>query len=219
VPINVRILAATNRDLAQMVEKGTFRKDLYYRLNVVNLRIPSLRERPSDIPMLAGHFMERQNRTRGTSFTLSDDSLRAMAEYSWPGNVRELENAIERAVVLSRTDVITAADLMLDRARGSLPAQATNVAAADNAALSPAVDEADLRAKRAAALEKSGDVGLSEYLDKAAGERIARALAKARGNRAEAARSLGIGRATLYRFMRRLGNESIGEQRDNEPGE
>jgi transcriptional regulator of acetoin/glycerol metabolism len=79
------------------------------------------------------------------------------------------------------------------------------------------MNEADLRSRRAAALEESGDVGLSEYLDKAAGERIARALAK--GNRAEAARSLGIGRATLYRFMRRLGNESIGERRANEPGE
>ena len=92
---------------------------------------------------------------------------------------------------------------------------------ADSAALAaaPPTNEADLRSRRATALEESGDVGLSEYLDKAAGERIARALAKAKGNRAEAARSLGIGRATLYRFMRRLGNESIGEPRTNEPSE
>ncbi len=142
-----------------------------------------------------------------------------LLRHSWPGNVRELENAIERAVVLTRSDVITTADLMLDRVGGSLPAHPASVAPAETSALTPALDEADLRARRAEALEKSGDVGLSEYLDKAAGERIARALAKAKGNRAEAARSLGIGRATLYRFMRRLGNESIGEQRGNEPSE
>ena len=110
---------------------------------------------------------------------------------------------------------------MLDRVGGSPPASAASGVPADNSALAPApeINEADLRARRATALEESGDVGLSEYLDKAAGERIARALAKAKGNRAEAARSLGIGRATLYRFMRRLGNESIGERRAHEPGE
>ena len=217
--INVRVVAATNSSLQEKVAANTFREDLYFRLNVILIQLLPLRERREDILALARNFLARMAAEAGRQMTLDPEAAEVLYKHSWPGNVRELENAIERAVVLSRTDVITAADLMLDRARGSLPAQATNVAAADNAALSPAVDEADLRAKRAAALEKSGDVGLSEYLDKAAGERIARALAKARGNRAEAARSLGIGRATLYRFMRRLGNESIGEQRDNEPGE
>lgn len=111
---------------------------------------------------------------------------------------------------------------MLDRVGGALlPAYQASLIPGDSHALSPvpAVDEADLRARRAAALRLSGDVGLSEYLDKAAGERIARALTKAKGNRAEAARSLGIGRATLYRFMRRLGNESVAERRAHEPGE
>jgi DNA-binding NtrC family response regulator len=124
-------------------------------------------------------------------------------------------------VVLTRADVITTADLMLDRVGGSLPVHLAGAAPAAEPALAPAsqMNEADMRARRATALEESGDVGLSEYLDKAAGERIARALAKAKGNRAEAARSLGIGRATLYRFMRRLGNESIAERSTNEPGE
>jgi DNA-binding NtrC family response regulator len=155
----------------------------------------------------------------GRHMTLDLDAAEILLGHSWPGNVRELENAIERAVVLTRADIITTADLMLDRVGGSLTAAPASVAAANNVALTSAsaTNEADLRTRRAAALEESGDVGLSEYLDKAAGERIARALAKAKGNRAEAARSLGIGRATLYRFMRRLGNESIAERHDNEP--
>jgi transcriptional regulator of acetoin/glycerol metabolism len=109
---------------------------------------------------------------------------------------------------------------MLDRVEASLPTPpAIAPPTSENLALVPPMNEAEVRAHRAAALEESGDVGLSEYLDKAAGERIARALAKAKGNRAEAARSLGIGRATLYRFMRRLGNESFGERRPHEPAE
>jgi len=108
---------------------------------------------------------------------------------------------------------------MLDRVGGALPARTPSEAITNHELGTPVLNEADLRARRAAALEEGGDVGLSEYFDKAAGERIARALAKAKGNRAEAARSLGIGRATLYRFMRRLGSESFGQARGSDPGE
>ena len=97
VPIKARIVAATNRDLAAMVEKGSFRKDLFYRLNVVNLRLPSLRDRREDIPLLAAHFLDRISREHSRKFTLSDEALRTMMRHDWPGNVRELENAIERA--------------------------------------------------------------------------------------------------------------------------
>jgi DNA-binding NtrC family response regulator len=216
--INVCVVAATNSSLQDKVAAGHFREDLYFRLNVILIQLLPLRERREDILALARNFLARMATEAGRHMTL-DPEAAEMLRHSWPGNVRELENAIERAVVLTRSDVITTADLMLDRVGGSLPARPTSVAPVDTSALTPALDEAEVRARRAAALEKSGDVGLSEYLDKAAGERIARALAKAKGNRAEAARSLGIGRATLYRFMRRLGNESIGEQRDNEPSE
>ncbi|MGH7914221.1 MAG: helix-turn-helix domain-containing protein, partial [Candidatus Binataceae bacterium] len=185
---------------------------------------------------LARNFLARMAAEAGRHMTLDSEAAEMLLRHSWPGNVRELENAVERAVVLTSADVITTSDLMLDRVGGSLPIHpapgmpAPGMPAsgapgtgrpADNSALAPmaAMNEAGLRAHRAAALEESGDVGLSEYLDKAAGYRIARALAKAKGNRAEAARSLGIGRATLYRFMRRLGNESTAGQRDNEPGE
>ena len=88
IPINVRILAATNRDLEEGVSQGTFRRDLYYRLNVLSLRIPSLRERRQDIPILATHFLERQSRSSGTDRTLSDEALKAMLAYDWPGNLR-----------------------------------------------------------------------------------------------------------------------------------
>jgi transcriptional regulator with PAS, ATPase and Fis domain len=101
IPIKARIVAATNRDLAVMVEKGTFRKDLFYRLNVVNLRLPSLRDRREDIPLLAAHFLDRISREHGTKFTLSDEALRTMMRHDWPGNVRELENSVERACALS----------------------------------------------------------------------------------------------------------------------
>ena len=111
VPLKARVLAATNRDLSQMVEQGRFRKDLYFRLNVVNLRIPALRERRNDIPTLAAHFLERSQRESGTEHTLSDDALRTLATYSWPGNVRELENCIERACALSSGPILHISDL------------------------------------------------------------------------------------------------------------
>ena len=98
MPINVRILAATNRDLDAAVSQGTFRRDLYFRLNVLTLRIPPLRERKQDIPLLIGNFLERINKAhRDQQHTVGDDALRLMLNYDWPGNVRELENCIERA--------------------------------------------------------------------------------------------------------------------------
>ncbi len=110
--VNVRVIAATNRDLKAMVDKGTFRQDLYYRLNVVSITIPSLKERPEDIPELALTFLTRfseKNAKKIHSFT--PEAMDAMIRYPWPGNVRELMNAVERGVVLTRTDYIGLADL------------------------------------------------------------------------------------------------------------
>ena len=111
VPIRARIVAATNRDLAAMVECGTFRKDLFYRLNVVKLQLPALRNRREDIPLLAAHFLDRISREQGVKLTLSDEALRTIMEHDWPGNVRELENAIERACALSSGPVLSLSDL------------------------------------------------------------------------------------------------------------
>ena len=107
VRVNVRVVAATNRDLLNAVEDGTFREDLYYRLNVVQLEVPPLRARRTDIPLLAHHFLERYAKDNDRHFVgFSDAALRALVGHSWPGNVRELENAIERAVVLTEDDEI-----------------------------------------------------------------------------------------------------------------
>src|SRR5271169_3476242 len=111
IAINVRILAATNRDLEQAVAQGTFRRDLYFRLNVLSLRIPPLRERRQDIPLLVGYFLERLSRSSGAERTLSDEALKAMLAYDWPGNVRELENCLERACAFATGPVINTTDL------------------------------------------------------------------------------------------------------------
>lgn len=111
VPISARVLAATNRNLLEMVEQGKFRKDLYFRLNVVNLRIPPLRNRKEDIPVLAQHFLDRMARETGKQHILSDDTLLLMTEFNWPGNVRELENAIERACALSSGPLLHITDM------------------------------------------------------------------------------------------------------------
>jgi len=112
--VDVRIVAATNRDLAAMVDRQEFRSDLYYRLNVLPLYIPPLRERKEDIPPLAAHFLKRAARETNKQLSgFSDSAVEAMLSYAWPGNVRELENAVERAAVMTRHHVITAGDLMI----------------------------------------------------------------------------------------------------------
>jgi DNA-binding NtrC family response regulator len=112
VKVDVRVVAATNRDLKKLVAEGSFREDLYYRLNVVAIEMPPLRARPSDIPMLASHFLAKYTRENGKSLIgFHDGALERMVRYEWPGNVRELENAVERAVVVSRGEQIRAEDL------------------------------------------------------------------------------------------------------------
>ena len=110
--VDVRVIAATNRNLADLVRQGTFRQDLYYRLNVVAIHLPPLRERVEDIPLLAGHFLKRYSQESGKSVTaISDRAMELLCAYSWPGNIRELENTMEQAVVLSNQPVLTPDDL------------------------------------------------------------------------------------------------------------
>ncbi|MBW8879724.1 MAG: sigma-54-dependent Fis family transcriptional regulator, partial [Acidobacteria bacterium] len=112
ITVDVRVIAATNRDLRQLVAEGKFREDLFYRLNVIAVDMPSLRERPSDVPLLAGFFLRKYAEENGKKIeSFSDDALERLAAYHWPGNVRELENVVERAVVLAQTAQVTAADL------------------------------------------------------------------------------------------------------------
>jgi len=113
IKIDVRIIAATNKDLSEYVKQNKFREDLYYRLNVVPINIPPLRFRKGDIPLLAMHFLEKYNKkVKKNIVGISKQAMKALIEYDWPGNVRELENTIERAVVLSKSNVIEPADLI-----------------------------------------------------------------------------------------------------------
>ncbi|WP_126427859.1 sigma 54-interacting transcriptional regulator [Brevibacillus marinus] len=111
VEVDVQVIAATNKNLEKMVEEGTFREDLYYRLNVIPVHIPPLRERPEDIPLLSLHFLQKFNEKYGRQTQLSQDALDVLESYSWPGNVRELQNIIERLVVTSDEDLIEAEDI------------------------------------------------------------------------------------------------------------
>jgi DNA-binding NtrC family response regulator len=177
-------VAATNRDLATMVEKGAFRKDLFYRLNVVNLRLPALRDRRDDIPPLAAYFLDRISHERGTKFTLSNDVLRTMMAYDWPGNVRELENAVERACALSSGPVIHL---------GDLPTQLQNCGLAERRA---AVNDPDKRQEAEKIIKPLAEMER---------EAILHAIRTLNGDKLQAARLLGIGKTTLYRKLKEYG--------------
>ena len=110
VPIDVRIIAASNRNLAEQVERGKFRQDLYYRLRVIEIEMPPLRARTEDVPLLVEHFLKKLERERGRTFSISPQVLSVLTAYAWPGNVRELENAIEAAVALTRSGVLMPED-------------------------------------------------------------------------------------------------------------
>ena len=139
VKIDVRVIAATNTNLTEAVSRGAFREDLYYRLNVVPIVVPPLRERAQDVPLLAEHFIRRDNRDFNKHVTgFSPEALAALQAYRWPGNVRELENVIERCVVLAEGPVIQLNDLPLDVL---LPQQATKVRAAESLPLNEATDQ------------------------------------------------------------------------------
>jgi two-component system response regulator HydG len=201
VPINARILAATNRDLAHMVETGRFRKDLFFRLNVVNLRIPPLRERMEDIPLLAAHVLDRLRRENGRAYTFADDALQLMMRYPWPGNVRELEHAIERACALSSGPLLHL---------GDFPTQLQNQAFQDrqhdgNRSGTFTLDglgDKTFTSGHAAGLAEAGAVQSIADLEKHA---ILSTIHQLKGDKLMAARLLGIGKTTLYRKLKEYG--------------
>jgi two-component system nitrogen regulation response regulator NtrX len=182
IKVDVRIIAATNKDLARAVTEGKFREDLFFRLNVIPLNVPPLRERPSDIPLLVRHFSALHHvRTGQIPPRWTPEAIAAFSRYRWPGNVRELANIVERLSILH-----AGSDVTEDAVRAVLP-----VERAANAA--PLPDPAAL------------DHSLTETLDEYERMLIARALSMAGGNVAEAARKLKTDRPNLYRRMRRLG--------------
>lgn len=178
--VDVRILAATNRDLKKDVEAGRFREDLYYRLNVVTLEVPPLRDRLDDIPLLAQYFLERYSRkNRKQVKGFSPFAMDMLLKYQWPGNVRELENAVERAVILLPGDYITEKEF---------PLSITQSYSA----------ESDRNIPQFSALE-------TRPLEEIEKEAILAALEAAGGNKSEAARRLGINRKTLHKKLKLYG--------------
>src|SRR5207249_3911777 len=184
--VNVRVIAATNKDLAKITHQGQFREDLLFRLSVLPVHVAPLRERPADVPPLVRHFATRQAARLGRPVKFDAGALQLLATYPWPGNARELANIVERLAILAVTDTIGADDV----AR----------------VLSPDGARAGGKERRSDA-EAWSDVALSQALDQYERTLIARALSAARGNVADAARRLSTDRANLYRRMRRLGLE------------
>ena len=178
VTVRARVIAASNTDLARLVEDGEFRRDLLYRLNVINIHLPALRDRRDDIPLLVAHFLRKFAPAGDVTPTLTDAAMRLLSAWSWPGNVRELENTIERAVTLSRRGTITEEDLPDPIRQGSAEAAAATDPATFFEGL-PSLDEVERR-----------------YL--------LHVLRAAGGNRKQAAEILGINRRTLYRMAERF---------------
>ena len=180
IRVNVRVVAATNVDLEQAIKRGAFRADLFYRLNVFPLRLPTLRERRDDIPLLARHFAQKYGlRHRKPITRIHSAALKALSAYDWPGNVRQLRHVLENACIMSSADILDVDDLQL-------PKGAHAVAIPERGE-----DEEDLDlARNVARLER---------------RLIERALQRSKGNRAQAARLLGIRRALLYARMKELG--------------
>jgi DNA-binding NtrC family response regulator len=176
VPINVRVLAATNRDLQQAVLEGAFRRDLYFRLNVLSVRIPPLRERRQDIPLLATFILERLSQENRCRYELSDDAMKGLLAYDWPGNVRELENCLQRCCALNSGRLIERLDLP------------TIITGAPEKLTSNLATE-----KRIVPLYE---------LEKHA---IENAIASLNGDKLMAAKLLGIGKTTLYRKLKEYG--------------
>jgi two-component system response regulator HydG len=189
VQVDVRVITATNKDLRKEVEAGRFREDLFYRLNIIPISLPPLRERPGDIPLLAEHFIKKlAKRTRARATGLSNEALAALTGYRWPGNVRELENAIEQALVFSEGNQIEATDL---------PGFITGV-----------------RAENTLAIPEGGR-SLPEILEDLERQLILRAYQKANGVKTETARLLGIKTSALYYKLEKYGVIQPGEASEN----
>ena len=207
-PVDVRILSATHQDLARMVEAGRFRQDLYYRLNVIELRVPSLRERGEDIALIAKALLERIGERAGVPAAwLTPEAEAALRRWPFPGNVRELENILERSVVLTGGGAIGADDLVLETSRvfaEAEPAGAAALAVAPAGASGAAPEGAAPAAARYQLIDGVPD-NLEAYLDEKEEAAIRAALARTGHNRTAAAQLLGLSFRQMRYRMQRLG--------------
>jgi DNA-binding NtrC family response regulator len=172
-PTDVRIISTSNRDIQTRIDEGLFRSDLYYRLRVIDIDLPPLRERKEDIPLLVRHFLNKFNKDLKKKVgQVSNEAMKIFMDYSWPGNVRELENVVQRAVTLCRSETVTPDDLPAIMTRGS--------------------DESYM----------DGAIGKGRTLEELEREYVRHVLTEVRGNRSRAAEILGIDRKTLYRKLK-----------------
>ncbi|UPG89355.1 sigma-54 dependent transcriptional regulator [Luteibacter aegosomaticola] len=201
VPVDVRILSATHKNLAALVEQGQFRQDLFYRINVIELRVPPLRERRGDVPRLAD-FILRQLATEsgGPPGKLQPEALAALEAYQFPGNVRELENILERAMAMCEGDTIEADDLMLPQ-RVAMPGEAANAAA--GVPLPPSAT--GTVAGTPAPLNPAADGSLEDYITNIERDTIIKALEESRYNKTATAKKLGITFRALRYKLKKLG--------------
>jgi DNA-binding NtrC family response regulator len=178
IQVDARILAATNRDLSALLRSGSFREDLYYRLSVVTINLPSLEERREDIPLLIHHFLRASNQRNKKQVQITHEALDLLTRSPWPGNVRELENLLERLTIFCVSGEIGIADIARERKSGNSSAQ--NPVSEKTTATTATLEEVER-------------------------QHILRVLQEANGNKSQAARALGIERKTLYRKARRMG--------------
>ncbi|MCL5671699.1 MAG: sigma 54-interacting transcriptional regulator, partial [Acidobacteria bacterium] len=188
IKVDVRVIAATNQDLRAALEQGTFREDLYYRLNVVPISIPPLREHKEDIPYLVDHFISRFAESSGKTIGgVSPQAMKLLADFHWPGNIRELENILERAVVMASGEKIEAGDIRLDiAAQPEAGAGLASSAISANGSVLPLLPEG---------------MKLEQFED----EIIKEALRRAGGNKSQAARLLGLTRNALRYRLSKIG--------------
>jgi DNA-binding NtrC family response regulator len=227
IKVDLRVIAATNRHLAEEVDGGRFREDLYYRLNVIHIDMPPLRERMDDVPQLVEHFLAKfRFKPDAIPTTISEEAMARLMEHDWPGNVRELENAIERAVVLSRGNPIMPDHLPLtespamaggkartrraaakDEGAGSAEGAAGAAAGAAGAGAAGGTGNGNGKAKRNGSAASTSGAGESfkEAVESLEKRLIAEALERNGGNRSKAAEELGIYRRLLYAKMREYG--------------
>ncbi len=204
INIDIRVVAATNRDLEQAVKEGSFREDLYYRLNVIPIRVPPLRDRKEDIPLLCQHFIEHFSKRNGRScLRLDNRALSALMAYNWPGNIRELENTMERLVVLTDGDVICPNDLpvrILEALPETLDDEEFNEGKKVDDQTHDAIDVRDLRIY----LPEEG-ISLPQLVKDLEFSMIKQALERTGGVKSKASKLLGLKRTTLIEKMKKLG--------------
>ncbi|NMG37275.1 AAA domain-containing protein [Azoarcus sp. TTM-91] len=208
IPIDVRLVAATNVDLARAVRAGNFRMDLYYRLNVASVQLPPLRERPGDIMPLVWHFVDRYRRKLALqSVTLSSAAECALLNYDWPGNIRELENVVHYALIVSREGKVDVGDLRLPRGEASLLAAAPGSWNAEPVAEGP---------RLACVIRRMLEQGHERLYEAVEEELVKTAFAFSRENQVQTAKRLGISRNVLRAQLKRFGLLGAGWQA---PGE